>query len=47
MVELALRGFFHEKGYSAPWIEHIGIDRFHSCVEYLVVAPYKMKRKKL
>jgi len=29
-MELALRSFSHEKGYSAPLIERIGIDMFQS-----------------
>jgi hypothetical protein len=29
-MELALRSFSHEKGYSAPLIERIGIDGFQS-----------------
>jgi len=56
-MELALRSFSHEKGYSAPWIEYIGIDGFQSWDAMLlsVIALYlcirllpriKMERKK-
>jgi len=59
MSSLLYSAFSHEKGYSAPLIECIGIDGFQSpdaitfrrsrftCVEYQIVAPSKMERKKL